>query len=75
MRVVWRLLDQRVQLQPSKDQHVFFVRHTTGGTMAAARGRLQWTVEWTAPPAASSAAVRFNLAGNASNDDVSPLDD
>jgi hypothetical protein len=70
----WRVLDGRVQVQPSKDARLLFAQHTTTGTIAAERGALRWTVEWT-PPEPAPAAVRFNLAGNASNDDASPLGD
>ena len=70
----WRVLDDRVQLQPSKDKRLLFAQHTTIGTVTAARGALTWRVEWTAPQAAPS-SVQFNLAGNASDDDASPLGD
>jgi hypothetical protein len=69
----WRLLDNRVQLQPAIDNRLLFAQHTTLGTVAATRGTLTWTIEWTAPSPA--APVRFNLAANASNDDASPLGD
>jgi hypothetical protein len=71
---IWRPLDSRAQVQPSRDKRLLFVQHTAAGTIAADRGSLQWTVEWTAPPTAS-APVQFNVAGNASNDDASPLGD
>jgi hypothetical protein len=70
----WRLPDSRVQLQPSKDKRLLFVQHATTGTVAAQRGALTWTVEWTAPSTAPG-PVRFNVAANASNDDASPLGD
>jgi hypothetical protein len=70
----WRLLDNRVQVQASNDARLFFAQHTMIGTIAAERGTLKWTIEWTAPQPAT-ASVRFNLAGNASNDDASPLGD
>jgi hypothetical protein len=38
----WRPLDERVQLQPSKDKRLVFAQHTTAGTLAAERGTLQW---------------------------------
>jgi hypothetical protein len=61
-------------VQPSKDKRLLFAQHTTVGTVTPERGTLRWTLEWTAPAAAPS-PVRFNLAGNASNDDASPLGD
>ena len=52
-----------------------FAQHTTAGTMAQPRRRaLRWALEWTAPQAAP-APVQFNVAGNASNNDASPLGD
>jgi hypothetical protein len=70
----WRTLDARVQLQSSKDGRVQFAQHTTSGTLAQSRGTLSWTLEWSAPDAAR-VPVQFNVAGNASNDDASPLGD
>lgn len=70
----WRPLDPRVQVQKSQDGTMFFAQHTTAGTLAASRGTLEWTFEWTAP-ARASAPVQFNAAANASNDDASPLGD
>lgn len=71
---LWRALDSRVQLQSSKDGRLQFAQHTTAGTMAQPRGALRWALEWTAPGAAT-APVQFNVAGNASNNDASPLGD
>jgi len=70
----WRPLDARVQLQNSADGTLSFAQHTTAGTLAATRGALQWSFEWTAP-AHASGPVQFNTAANASNDDASPLGD
>ncbi len=71
----WRLLDERVQLVPSqKDPSLQFVQHNTLGSRAPTAGANSWTIEWTAPiPAAGP--VQFNVAGNATNDDASPLGD
>jgi hypothetical protein len=71
----WRPLDARVQLIPSQvDASVIFVQHNLAGSTAAARGANTWTIEWTAP-AAPGGAVQFNAAGNAANNDDSPLGD
>ena len=70
----WRALDRRVQLRSSKDGRLQFAQHTTAGTMAQPRGALRWAFEWTAPTTAP-APVQFNVAGNASNNDASPLGD
>lgn len=71
----WRPLDARVQLIPSRvDTALTFVQHNLTGSVAAVRGTNAWTIEWTAP-AASAGPVQFNAAGNASNNDDSPLGD
>lgn len=71
----WRSLDERVQVVPSQiDPSLQFVQHTTLGTSAPTRGANRWTIEWTAPVAAAG-PIQFNAAGNASNDDASPLGD
>jgi hypothetical protein len=71
----WRLLDTRAQLIPGAvDKALTFVQHNLTGSRAATTGANSWTVEWTAPTA-PSAAVQFNVAANASNNDDSPLGD
>ena len=70
----WRLPDARMQIVPSQvDPALQFVQHTLTGTRAAMRGQLSWTVRWIAPT--TGGPVQFNAAGNASNDDDSPLGD
>ena len=71
----WRLLDQRVQMIPSQvEPWLQFVQHTAAGTVTPTPGAIRWTIEWIAPPVAAG-PVQFNAAGNASNDDASPLGD
>jgi hypothetical protein len=71
----WRLLDARAQLIPGAvDKALTFVQHNQIGSRAATPGANTWTMEWTAPTE-SSAAVQFNVAANASNNDDSPLGD
>ena len=71
----WRLLDTRAQLIPGAvDKALVFVQHNQIGSRTATPGSNTWTVEWTAPPAASG-PVQFNVAANASNNDDSPLGD
>jgi hypothetical protein len=71
----WRLLDARAQLIPGAvDKALTFVQHNQAGSRAATPGENAWTMEWTAP-AASTGAVQFNVAANASNNDDSPLGD
>ena len=72
---VWRPVDARVQLIPSQvDAALVFVQHNLAGSIAPDRGANSWTIEWTAPSRASG-PVQFNVAGNASNNDDSPLGD
>jgi hypothetical protein len=71
----WTPLDNRVQLIPGAvDKVLTFVQHNLAGSRVPATGANTWTIEWTAPPQAS-AAVQFNVAANASNNDDSPLGD
>ena len=71
----WRPLDARVQLIHSQaDPALEFVQHNLAGSHAPTKGANSWTLEWTAP-AAAGAPVQFNVAGNATNDDDSPLGD
>ena len=70
----WRTLDRRVQIQPSQDGGLQFAQHTTAGTLAPTHGAVSWTFDWTAP-AGMPPPVQFNVAGNAANDDDSPLGD
>lgn len=71
----WRLLDGRAQIIPSTaDPALRFVQHTLVGSRAPAPGSNSWTVEWTAPSPAAG-PVQFNAAGNAANNDDSPLGD
>ena len=53
--------------------HVSYIEHNLAGTaLAGDAGR--WKLRWTAPTNARGAVV-FNVAGNAANDDDSPLGD
>ena|SRR5437588_833152 len=71
----WRLLDNRVQMIPSQvDPALRFVQHNLAGSKPPAVGRNSWIVEWTAP-SPPAGIVQFNVAGNATNNDDSPLGD
>jgi hypothetical protein len=71
----WTPRDTRVQLIPGAvDKALTFVQHNLMGSRVSETGASTWTVEWTAP-AAPAAAVQFNVAANASNNDDSPLGD
>lgn len=71
----WTLRDARVQMIPGAvDPALRFVQHTLAGSRTATKGVNSWTIDWTAPDAANG-AILFNVAGNASNNDDSPLGD
>ena len=71
---VWRPLDNRVQLIPGAvDRALSFVQHNLAGSRTATPGTNRWTIEWNAP--SNGGPVQFNVAGNASNNDDSPLGD
>ena len=71
----WTPLDSRVQLIPGAvDKVLTFVQHNLAGSRVPATGANTWTMDWTAPSPAS-AAIQFNVAANASNNDDSPLGD
>ena len=54
--------------------HVGYIEHTAAGT--ALQGDVgRWMVRWTAPAGKTRAVVAFNVAGNAADDDDSPLGD
>jgi hypothetical protein len=71
----WKPRDARVQLIPGAvDKVLTFVQHNLAGSRVPETGVNAWTMEWTAPTGAG-AAVQFNVAANASNNDDSPLGD
>lgn len=71
----WRVRDARAQLIPGAvDKALTFVQHNLAGSRATTAGVNAWTIDWTAP-ATAAAAVQFNIAANASNNDDSPLGD
>lgn len=69
-----RAVGDRTQIVRAPGSDVQYVQHTKAGSELASVGRGRWTVHWTAPDGAL-AAVIFNIAANASNDDASPLGD
>jgi hypothetical protein len=63
-----------VQLVKSADKTVTYVQHTPPGTKATTAGSLAWRFRWVAPTT-GGVPVEFDLAGNASNNDESPMED
>ena len=73
----FRALDERVDVADSVRAGVgaiSYARHTRAGIQRAATDTLQWTLEWKAPGGPAGSII-FNAAGNAGNDDNSPLGD
>jgi cytochrome c5 len=65
--------DERSMVIWDTVSHVSYIEHNLAGTaLVGDAGR--WTLRWTAPGNARGAVV-FNAAGNAANDDDSPLGD
>jgi hypothetical protein len=54
--------------------HVSYIAHTAVGTDLRGDGG-RWMVRWTAPTGSARGVVVFNVAGNAADDDESPLGD
>jgi hypothetical protein len=70
-----RVGDDRTQIVAEPNSAVRYIQHTKTGSASPAAGRNRWTFTWIAPPAGTGAAVQFNLAANAANDDASALGD
>ncbi len=69
-----RPVDDRVEVVLDDSSAVAYAHHTGAGTLLEAPEAARWTVEWTAPEAASGRVV-FHVAANAANDDDSELGD
>ena len=72
----WGILDERVQLVRSEgDRDLVFAEHTAPGSTSSTPGTNVWVLVWTAPGTDAAAPVVFSIAGNAADDDASPLGD
>jgi hypothetical protein len=67
-----RETDERVQVIAGKG--ILYAQHTEAGSRSAARGALEWLVEWRAPSEPAGPVV-FHVAANAANGDYSALGD
>jgi len=67
-------LDERVEVVTEENTQVQYARQTLSGSLPGPEDTTSWSVRWTAPEDAAG-PVRFNLAGNASNDDASEFGD
>ncbi|HEX6751926.1 MAG TPA: choice-of-anchor V domain-containing protein [Longimicrobium sp.] len=68
-----RTTDDRVQVKAAPSG-VQYASHTRPGIQLTTAGRVEWTVEWTAPDPAAGEVV-FHAAGTSANKDDSPLGD
>ena len=71
---VLRAPDERVKVTEGTLGGVQYVSQTRPGIQLTAAGRIEWAVEWTAPPSAAGPVV-FHAAGNAANGDESQFGD
>ena len=66
--------DERTKVTPDSTSGVEYASHARPGIQLTSEGKIEWSVEWTAPEAASGPVV-FHVAGNAGDGDGSPLGD
>lgn len=69
-----RAADERVEVRLHEETGVEYAGHRPEGTEPSAPDTASWTVQWT-PPERASAAVRFHVATNAANGDLSEFGD
>lgn len=65
--------DERTKVTADSASAVEYASHVLPGIQLSAEGKIEWTVEWTAP--SSGGPVVFHAAGNAGDGDGSPLGD
>ena len=68
------VVDDRAGISTDTSTRVQYAHHLRSGTTPLTPGVGRWTVEWTAPRA-GSAPVAIHVAGNAADDNDSPLGD
>ena len=66
--------DARTQIVSAPGGSIQYIQHTKLGSDLAGPNEGRWTISWTAPSPAAGRIV-FHVAGNAANDDASPLGD
>ena len=66
--------DDRAGVTAEDATRIQYAHHLRSGTTPLSAGIGRWTVEWVAPTAGSGAVV-IHVAGNAANDNDSPLGD
>jgi hypothetical protein len=69
----FRASDARAQIVSDPGKAIEYIQHTKTGSLSPRSGQQRWTFAWVAP--LNGRSVRFDLAGNAANDDASPLGD
>lgn len=73
-----RAVDERVEVAAHEETGVAYAGHGPDGTAPTAPDTVAWTVAWTPPEGGSSgsdAPVRFHVAANAANGDLSEFGD
>ncbi|HEX8696208.1 MAG TPA: choice-of-anchor V domain-containing protein [Longimicrobium sp.] len=70
----FRAPDERVKVVEGTPSGVQYAGHARPGVQPAAPGRIEWTVEWTAPASAAGSVV-FHAAANSANGDESQFGD
>jgi hypothetical protein len=66
-------IDESLQIVQNDAKRVTYIQHTRKGTTPSEPDVKKWRLQWTAPD--TRVPVVFHVAGNASNDDASPLGD
>ena len=66
--------DDRAGVSTEESNRIQYAHHLRSGTTPLSPGVGRWTVEWTAPTAGSG-PVAIHVAGNAADDNDSPLGD
>jgi hypothetical protein len=69
-----RALDERVKVTEGTPGGVQYATQARPGVQLSEAGKIEWVVEWTAPPAAAG-PVAFHAAANAANGDESQFGD
>lgn len=67
-------VDERAKVTADSTSGVEYASHSRPGIQLTAEGKIEWTVEWTAPDSPGGPVV-FHAAGNAGDGDSSPLGD
>lgn len=70
-----RAADDRVEVRADERTGVEYAGHGSEGTAPTAADTVSWTVRWTPPTSGADGGVRFHVAANAANADLSEFGD